>query len=127
MSDQRTGLSSFGQQLLDDLILDVRALVKHTVKDPEAFARTRADVAAELAGLDAPAPEPVSQIEVDALNKTIQDLQRRLEAQSQNAAPSAAVASATPSGAVEPAPAGSTPPNPFDGQTPMVPPTQAQG
>lgn len=113
MPDERTGLSSYGQQLLDDLILNVRALVEHV--GPEVVTSRRVDLAqadrAAAANAAASALGPPEQAQIDALQAQIRDLMNRLPpVEAPPPAPPLA-----PFGA--PAP---TPGQPFEGQTPMV-------
>ena len=104
MADDRTGLSSFGQQLLDQVLLDLATLIS-LHGDPAVFGAKRDELAAERARVAAGVPAPVEQVEINTLLQQIEQLNRRL-AEQHAAAPAP----------VE-VPAAS---NPVAGQTPMV-------
>lgn len=81
MSDERTGLSSYGTQRLNALEDKVLALEKHLVKDAEAFGKQLAAVVEDRENPLEPNSAPVEQVDVDALLARVDDLNKRLVAQ----------------------------------------------
>lgn len=122
MSDEKSGLSSYGQQQFDDLKLTVDAMKSLLFEDdPDRLHRERDRIAGIARMEAAPPPPPVGKEDLDALLRQFKDLQNRLDYHAvHNQPPEKAVGPTEP-----PLPPPPEPPpgdrQPFEGQRPMVP------